>query len=437
MATTTRSTGGAPRRVAVVAGLRTPFVRANGTFGNLSALELGKAVVRELVARTSLDREAIELVVFGQVVPSVSAPNIAREIVLGTGLPPETDAWSVSRACATSVQSLASAADQIALGHVDIAIAGGAECLSDIPITVSRPMADALVAASRAKDVAGKLRSFAHLSARDLLPIAPALKEPSTGLTMGESAEKMAQENGISREAQDRFARRSHERAAAAWKSGRYDQEVMHVPVPPRYTTTADRDDYVRSEVALEKMAQLRPVFDRRYGTITAANSSGLTDGASALLLMSEEKARALGYEPLGFLRSYAFTALDPRWQMLMGPAFATPKALDRAGLTLKDMDVVDIHEAFAAVALSILQAFESRRFAEERLGRSEPIGTVDDDKLNVNGGSIALGHPFAATGGRMILNTLHELKRRDAQFGLVTICAAGGLGAAVVLERK
>lgn len=211
----------------------------------------------------------------------------------------------------------------------------------------------------------------------------------------------------------------------------------MRLPVPPRYDRVATRDDYVRPDASLEKMAKLKPAFDPKYGTITAGNSSGLTDGASALLLMSEEKAKALGYEPLGYLRSYAYAALDPKGQMLMGPAFATPLALDRAGLTLREMDRVEIHEAFAAVVLSVLQAFESKRFAEERLGRTEPIGTVDDDKLNVNGGSIALGHPFAATGGRMILTALHELKRHDLQFALVTLCAAGGLGAATVLERK
>jgi len=437
MARTDRAGERTTRRVAIVDGLRTPFARSNGIFGKLTGLDLGKTVVNELIARTNLDREEIDLLVYGQVVPSVGAPNIAREIVLGTGLPRDVDAWSVSRACATSVQAFASAADQIALGNADVAIAGGAECLSDIPFTVSRPLADALVSASRAKDVPSKLKSFAHLSARDLLPIPPALKEPSTGLTMGESAEKMAQENGISREAQDRFAKRSHDNAAKAWAEGRYDAEVMHVVVPPKYEKVAAEDDFVRKDTDVAKMAQLKPVFDRRYGTITAANSSGLTDGASALLLMSEEKAKALGYEPLGYLRSYAFSALDPKGQMLMGPAFATPTALDRAGLALKDMDVVDIHEAFAAVVLSILQAFESKKFAAERLGRSEAVGTVDDDKLNVNGGSIALGHPFAATGARMILSTLRELQRRDRQFGLVTLCAAGGLGAATVLERK
>jgi acetyl-CoA acyltransferase len=269
------------------------------------------------------------------------------------------------------------------------------------------------------------------------LPVPPALKEPSTGLTMGESAEKMAKENGIGREEQDRFAKRSHDLAARAWAEGKYRDEVMHVLVPPKYETVAAEDDFVRKDATLEKMAELKAAFDRKYGTITAGNSSGLTDGASALLLMSEEKAKALGYTPLGFLRSYAYAALDPKWQMLMGPAFATPIALDRAGIGLKDLDVIDIHEAFAAAVLSHLKAFASRKFAEERLGRSEALGEVDESKLNPNGGSIAIGHPFGATGGRMILNTLNELTRRGGSLGLVTLCAAGGLGAAVVLERE
>jgi acetyl-CoA acyltransferase len=432
-----KSKEGAARRVAVVAGLRTPFLKSRGLFSDLSALELGRMVVQELVARSAVDTQQIDLLVYGQVVPSIHAPNIAREIVLGLGLPSKVDAWSVSRACATSIQTTTTAADQIALGHAEVAIAGGAECLSDVPITISRKLSDALVDASRARALSGKLKSFGHLGARDLLPVPPSLKEPSTGLTMGESAEKMAQENGITREEQDRFAKRSHDLAAKAWKEGRYHAEVMPALIPPRYATSATQDDFVRDDTTLEKMAALKPAFDSKYGTITAANSSGLTDGASALLLMSEQKAQTLGYQPLGFIRSYAFAALDPKWQMLMGPSFATPIALDRAGIKLSDVDLVDMHEAFAAQVLSNLKAFGSRRFAEERLGRSEAIGEIDPDTLNVNGGSIALGHPFAATGARMILSTLQELRRRDKNLGLVTLCAAGGLGAAVVLERQ
>ncbi len=435
MARTGSASGQTARRVAIVAGLRTPFVKPNGVFGKLTGLDLGKTVVNELIARTDLDRREIDLLVYGQVVPSVGAPNIAREIVLGTGLPQEVDAWSVSRACATSVQAFASAADQIALGNADVAIAGGAECLSDIPFTVSRPLADALVGAARAKDVPSKLKSFAHLSARDLLPIPPALKEPSTGLTMGESAEKMAQENGISREAQDRFAKRSHDNAAKAWADGRYADEVMHVVVPPKYTKAAAEDDFVRRDTDLAKMGQLRPVFDRKYGSITAANSSGLTDGASALLLMSEEKAKALGYEPLGYLRAHAFAATDPGDQLLQGPAYAVPVALERAGMKLSDIDLVEMHEAFAAQVASNLQALASPAFAN-KAGWAAPVGEVDRSRLNVNGGSLALGHPFGATGARIVTQALNELKRRNKNTVLCTVCAAGGLGAAVVLER-
>jgi acetyl-CoA acyltransferase len=254
---------------------------------------------------------------------------------------------------------------------------------------------------------------------------------------MGESAELMAQKNAIPRAAQDEVAYRSHARAAAAWEAGRFDGEVMHVPVPPRYDRVSARDNIVRKDASVEALAQLRPVFDRRYGTVTAGNASPLTDGAAALLLMSEEKARALGIEPLGYVKAYAYAALDPKDQLLQGPAYAAPVALDRAGLRLADMDLVDMHEAFAAQVLSNLQAFASRAFAEKELGRREPLGEVDPAKLNVNGGSIALGHPFAATGARMILQTLRELKRRGGQHALLTVCAAGALGAALVLERE
>jgi acetyl-CoA acyltransferase len=423
------------RRAAIVAGLRTPFVKAGGDFRNLSAVDLGALVVNELVARSGVDPQEIDALVFGQVIPSPLVSLIAREVVLRTQLPRTVQAHTVSRACATSIQAATTAADQIALGHSEAAIAGGAESLSDAPIFASRPLAQAIVNASRARNVVDKAKAFGALSGKDLTPVPPALKEPTTGLTMGESAEKMAQVNGISRKAQDEFAYQSHRRAAAAWASGKFADEVMHVTVPPRYERVAARDNIVREDTNVEALAQLRPVFDKKYGTITAGNSSPLTDGAAALVLMSEERARSLGVKPLGFIRSYAYAALDPRDQLLQGPAYAAPVALDRAGLTLGDMDLVDMHEAFAAQVLSNLQAFRSKRFAEEKLGRDAPLGEVDPEKLNVNGGSIALGHPFAATGARMILQTLRELNRRGGSHALLTVCAAGALGAAVVLD--
>jgi len=425
------------RRAAVVDGLRTPFVKSGTDFRDLSAVDLGALVVNELVARSRISPREVDSVVFGQVIPSSTVTLIGREVVLRTQLPRGVQAHTVARACATSIQATSDAADQIQLGHSDCAVVGGAESLSDAPIFASRRLAQSLVELSRARSVAERFRLVSRLRPRDFAPVPPALKEPTTGLTMGESAEKMAQVNGISRAAQDAFALQSHQRAAAAWEEGRFAGEVMHVPVPPRFERVSARDNVVRKDSSFDAMAQLRPVFDRRYGTITAGNSSPLTDGAAALLLVSEEKARALGLRPLGYVRSYAYAALDPRDQLLQGPAYAAPVALDRARLRLADMDLVDMHEAFAAQVLSNLQAFASKRFAEKELGRAEPMGEVDPARLNVNGGSIAIGHPFAATGARMILQTLRELDRRGKQYALLTVCAAGGLGAAMVLERE
>jgi acetyl-CoA acyltransferase len=425
------------RRAAVVDGLRTPFVKAGTDFRDLGAVDLGALVVNELVARNHLAPREVDNVIFGQVIPSTTVTFIGREMVLRSQLPRSVPGHTVARACATSIQATADGVDQIALGHSDCAIVGGAESLSDAPIFATRKLAQSLVELSKARTLAERLRLVARLRLKDLTPVPPALTEPTTGLTMGQSAEKMAQVNGIPRAAQDAFAMASHHRAAAAWESGKFGEDVMHVAVPPRYEKVAARDNVVRKDTTLEALSQLRPVFDRRYGTITAGNASPLTDGAAALLLMSEEKAKALGVTPLGYVRSYAFAALDPNDQLLQGPAYAAPRALDRARLGLADMDLVDMHEAFAAQVLSNLQAFGSKAFAERELGRPAPLGEVDPARLNVNGGSIALGHPFAATGARMILQTLRELGRRRKQYALLTVCAAGALGAAMVLERE
>jgi len=422
-------------RVAVVAGLRTPFLRSGTEFKDLSAVDLGALLVNELVARSGIPAKEFDGLVFGQVIPAPLSSLIGREVVLRTELPRTLAAHTTSRACATSIQAATEAADQIVLGHASAFVAGGAESLSDAPIFASRPLAQALVALSKAKRIPDKAKILGSLKLKDVTPVPPALKEPTTGLTMGESAQKMAFENGISRSAQDEFALKSHRKAAEAWKSGRFADEVMTVVVPPRFQAMAREDNNVRADTTLEALAQLKPVFDRRYGTITAGNSSPLTDGAAAVILMSEEKARSLGIRPLGFIRAYAYAATDPGDQLLQGPAYAAPVALDRAGLRLSDMDLVEMHEAFAAQVLSNLQAFASRKFAEERLGRPEPLGEVDPARLNVNGGSIPLGHPFGATGARMITQALRELGRRKGAHALLTVCAAGGLGAAVVLD--
>jgi len=429
------ATFGNGRRVAIVAGVRTPFAKAGTAFKSISAIDLGKLCVAELLQRTNLDGKEVQALVFGTVVPSVLSPNIAREVSLLPLLPKGVQSYSVSRACASANQAITDAADQIALGHVDVAIAGGSESLSNIPVLYSQGFAEALVLASKAKSFPARLKALARIRPRDLVPVTPAIAEPSTGETMGQSAEKMAKLNAIAREEQDHFALRSHRLAAAGTADGRLTAEIMPVYVPPRFDSVLTSDNGIREDTSYEQLAALKPVFDRKYGSVTAGNSSPLTDGGACVLLMNEEKARALGYPALGIIRSYAYAALDPGEQLLQAPVLAAPVALKRAGLTLKDIDLVEMHEAFAAQVLSNLKGFESKWWAE-RAGFSQPVGEVDRAKLNVMGGSIAIGHPFGATGARITTTLLNELRRRGGQFGLMTVCTAGGMGFAMVVER-
>jgi len=306
-----------------------------------------------------------------------------------------------------------------------VILAGGVESLTDVPILVSRRLREILVDASRAKSLGARLKTFARIRPRDLIPVSPAIAEPSTGESMGQSAEKMAKENHISREEQDRWALRSHQLAARGTADGRLTAEIAPwLPTKPGEQVVAT-DNGIRVDSTLEQMAKLKPVFDRRYGSVTAANSSPLTDGASAVLLMSEDAARTLGYEPLAFIRSYAVAAVDPGWQLLQGPVWAVPKALERAGIAWKDLGLIEVHEAFAAQVLSNFQGWAAKGWE------------INEDIINVMGSSIAVGHPFGATGGRIITTLANEMRRRDVQFGLVSICAQGGMAFALVLERR
>src|SRR5581483_3363217 len=376
-------TFGAPgRRVAIVAGVRTPFARAGTVFKSMTAIELGKRCVAELIQRTDLDGDLVEAIIYGTVVPSVIAPNIAREVSLMPMLPRGCEAYTVSRACASANQAITDAADQIALGHHDVVIAGGAESLSNVPILHSRAMSDKLVAMSRAKNAAQRLRIVGSIRPRDLVPITPAIAEPSTGETMGQSAEKMAKINHIPRDEQDQFALRSHRLAAAGTADGRLTAEIAPVYVAPRYETVVTSDNGIRENTSLEQLAALKPVFDRKYGSITAGNSSPLTDGGAAVILMGEDTAKALGFTPIAFIRSYSYAALDPGEQLLQAPVLAAPMALQRAGLTLADIDLFEMHEAFAAQVLSNLCGFESQFWAE-RAGLNKPLGAVDRARLN------------------------------------------------------
>jgi acetyl-CoA acyltransferase len=396
------------RRVALVAGCRTPFVKAGTAFCDLLPVDLATACVRELVARTGIDR--VGSVALGQVLTTPDVLNVAREVVLRSGLPRTVPAYTVNRACASAAEAVAQSADAIRLGHFDAVLAGGVESLSSVTPNLSRELSRAL-----------RARSFWSIRPRHLVPVQPAIAEPSTGLTMGQSAEKMARENGISREAQDEWALASHRRATR-------DEDLVEID-----GVTAD--NHIRANTSREALSRLPPVFDEQ-GTVTAGNASPLTDGAAVILLMSEERAKAEGREPLAFVRAHAVGAVDPAWQALQGPAVAIPMALDRAGISLREVGLIEMHEAFAAQVLSNVQALESSTFAREQLGRETAVGEVDRSLLNVRGGSIALGHPFGATGARVILGLAREMQRRDVGFGLASICAQGGMGFAMVLER-
>lgn len=413
------------RRVAIVAGCRTPFCKAGTALKSARAVDLARYAARELLERTNIAPDEVDEVIFGQVVPSALVPNVAREVSLLPQLPKEIPAFSLNRACASSNQAVTAAYDQILLGHADVILAGGAESLSDVPILASRRLADILVTASKARSLGARVATFAQIRPRDLIPVAPAIAEPSTGESMGQSAEKMAKENRIAREAQDRWALRSHQLAAKATADGRLTAEIAPWFPVRASDDVITQDNGIRADTSLEQMATLRPVFDRRYGSVTAANSSPLTDGASAVLVMSDSAARALGYEPLAYLRSYAVAAVDPGWQLLQAPVWAVPKALERARIEWKDLGLIEIHEAFASQVLSNLQGFAQKGW------------DINEDIINVMGGSIAIGHPFGATGGRLVTTLANEMKRRDVQFGLISVCAQGGMASAIVLERR
>lgn len=432
-----RELRGAGGRVAIIDGCRTPFIKSGTDFANMDVVDLASVAAAELVSRSGIDPEEIDLSVFGVVVPALHAPNLGREVVFRTSLPFRIPGVTVNLACASSTRALTFGAGAILTGEADVVLAGGAESLSNVPIQFSRKAARSFMELNKAKTLPAKMGALGKLRPADLAPVAPAIAEYTTGMTMGESAEKMAKENDISRRAQDEIALLSHQRSAAATADGRFARQIAPAFPPPRYDKAVAADNGIRGDSSLEALEKLKPVFDRRYGTLTAGNSSPLTDGGSAVLLMSEEKAKALGLTPLGYLRSYAFTALNPGDQLLQGPAYAAPAALDAAGVKLQDIDLVEMHEAFAAQILSNMKAFASKKFAKDELGRDEPMGVVDFERFNVTGGSIAIGHPFGATGARVVTQLLYELRRRDKNLGLVTVCAAGGVGFAMVVERE
>lgn len=419
-------------RIAIVDGLRTPFARIATNFRDMSAIDLGALAVKELIARNSLKPAEIDQLIFGMTVMIPEAPFIAREVALQLGLD-NLDAYSITRACATSFQTAASAAESILAGNADVVIAGGTDSTSSVRLPMSPKFSSTLRDVNFAKTVGDRIKLLSTLRPKDILPQQPSITEFSVGETMGQSTEKMVKKWGVTRAEQDDLAHASHSNAARAWQEGRLDRQVIGVQLGNRVLKD---DNLVRKQSERSSYDKLKPVFDTHgTGTVTAANASPLTDGASALLLMSEARAKAEGREILGYIRSYAFAAKTPKDDLLMGPVLAAPIALDRAGLTLNDLTLIDMHEAFAGQVACNIKGLASADYARTVLGRKAAVGEVDYSKLNVNGGSIAFGHPFGATGARVIAQALYELKRRGGGTALTTACAAGGIGAAMVLE--
>ncbi len=423
------------RRAVVIGGVRTPFAKAFAELMRLDTIALGTVAVRGLLERFPVSKREIDALVWGSVIFPSHAPNVGREIVLDAQLGAAVEAMTVTRACTSGLQAITLAAASIERGEADVVIAGGSDSTSNAEVKLPQKLVHAAAPLVFGKPspsaMLGVLSQLVPFS--ELLPRAPKIAERSTGKTMGEAAEDMARRNEISRQAQDEFAARSHQRAARAIAAGRFASELTAVEDAQGGRLTADT--LVRPDTSVEKLARLKPVF-AEDGTLTAGNSSPLTDGAAAVLLMSEGKARALGFQPLARIRSWAYAGVDPADQLLIGPALAMPRALERAGYQLADMDLVDMHEAFAAQVLCVLRALDSDVFARSRLGRDKAVGQIDPERLNVHGGSIALGHPFAATGARMTTTMANELATTGRRTALLGICAAGGLAAAAVLEN-
>ncbi|SME90594.1 acetyl-CoA C-acyltransferase [Pseudobacteriovorax antillogorgiicola] len=416
-------------------GVRTPFVKSFGAFQKADTLELFSRVVEGLLRKTGIDPEQIDEVSAGVVIPQTKNANVARDAIINLGLPDHIHGYTLNRACTSSMHSIADAAKEIKFGHPAMILAGGVECLSDVPIAYSKKAQQFLLELNKAKTGADRLAIAKKFSAKDWLPKPPALAEPLTGLTMGESAEIMAKINEISREDQDKFAAASHLKAAAAQKDGRFDEEVIPVWASPSFDCV-EADNIIRADTSAEKMAKLKPVFDKKYGSLTAANSSPLTDGASVSLIMDEKRAQDLGLSPKSKILDFTFVGIDPTEQLLIGPAIAIPLLLKRNNMTFDDIDLFEIHEAFAAQVLSCTKSMDSADFCERYFGDSKAFGAVPEDKLNVNGGAIAIGHPFGATGSRLVTTLSNELIRRDKNIGLIGICAAGGMAGAMLIER-
>lgn len=443
------------REVVIVEGIRTPFAKSGADLAALHPAELGTVALKELLQKTALDVSLIDEVIMGNTGSPSDAVNISRVVALNAGVPLKTSAYTVHRNCASALESIASGYERIKSGTMDVVVAGGTENMSQMPLIWNHEhmkrfnrLASARTGGAKLKALfsllmanIGQVKEIATTSPMKDTKLKPrmalieGLTDPFVGINMGQTAEILAKEFGLSREEQDRFAMQSHHKAGKAQESGIFAQEITPVYVPPKYNKIVEHDVGPRKNQSMEALAKLKPIFDRKYGTVTPGNACPITDGAAVLLMMSEEKAKELGYKPIARIKSYAFAGLEPE-RMGLGPVYSTPIALKRAGLTLKDMGRVELNEAFAAQVMSCQKALASDKFCQEKLGLTSAVGEIADDILNVNGGAIALGHPVGATGTRLVLTLMKEMQRSQKQFGLATLCIGGGQGGSMILEN-
>lgn len=443
-----------PRDVVLVEGLRTPFAKAGTKLKKVHPAELGKVALKQVIAQTNLDVNLVDEVIIGNTGNPPDAVNISRVVALNAGIPLKTSAYTVHRNCASALESISNGYEKIKSGTMDVIIAGGTENMSQMPTLPPKKFQEIfekLFAAKGPKQALPLLWTLFKADMKQIkallsgnmkdeyfpvISVMMGLTDPFVGINMGQTAEILAKEWGLSRETQDKFALRSHLLASKATKEGRMREEIASVYLAPEYKEVVSDDVGPRESQTIEALAKLKPFFDKATGSITAGNSCPITDGAAMVLLMSREKAESLGYKPLATVRSYGFAGLEPE-RMGLGPVYSSPVALKRAGLTMKDIGLVELNEAFAAQVLSCQKAFDSDKFAQEKLGLSSKIGEIRDEILNVNGGAIALGHPVGATGTRIVLTLAKEMKRRNTQFGLATLCIGGGQGGTMILENE
>lgn len=421
-------------RIAIVEGIRTPFCRSGGVLRDMEADDIGAYIVQELLARTEISPEKVDELVFGNVIQPPPLANIARIVAVKGGLPVKTPAYTVNRNCASGLEAIVNGADKISMGRDEIVIAGGTESMSNFPISIKKGYRDFLQRLMKAKTWKQRLGALISFRPGLLVPEFPEIADPLCSLSMGQTAEILAREFKIDQLEQDKFALSSQLRAAKAIADGLFNQEVVPMPIPPNYDLVQMTDDGARAGQTLEALNKLKPAFDKFTGTVTAGNSSQVTDGAAAVLLMKESQAKALGYTPLGYIRDYAEVGLQPS-RMGLGPAFAISKLLKQSNLGLESIDLIEINEAFAVQVLACVKALASDSFAKKELGRDSAVGEISLDKLNVNGGAIALGHPLGASGTRLVITLLRELKRQNKKIGIASLCIGGGQGQAILLE--